>query len=637
MPRITPDKPLGGRYKLISQLGVGGFGRTFLAEDLHLPGHPRCVIKHLKPQSKNDDTLQMARRCFNVEAQVLYHLGSHNQIPQLLAHFEDGQEFYLAQEFIEGEPLTRELAEGKRWSQGRVVVLIKDVLQVLTFVHQQQVIHRDLKPPNLIRRRHDRKIVLIDFGAVKQVSLPDADPDTGLTNLTISIGTQGYMPNEQLAGKPKFCSDVYAVGVLAVQMLTGIHPRHLAEDTNGEVDWHDQAPQVSPELAEVLDQMIRYDFRERYVDAAEALAALEALPASITEQQADYDLLLETIKVGLGGAETTAQSGTTPQINTTTNFSGHSSKAGLEYSNGKDMVTSEEEPLSTAIWLPGESLVHPLQSHRTGLTQAIGRPHFSGANSSATVNPLSHWSRRLFHPWTIAGLLAVGLLFTLGPNLLLQLGIETKQNSNPSKPVSGSKTSSSKDLTDPQQRAIALVEEANQLLGEKQYNKALATFDQAIALNTNNAEAYAGRCETLNQLQRPEQAMVSCSDALAYNPDYAEALWSQGNARLLQKRPYEALALYEDATVLKPEFAPGWVRRGVALQQLGRSAEALVALDRGIELERDSFEAWMTKGEALLNLQRYDAALTAANKALQLQPDDPQALELRQQAKEKAN
>jgi eukaryotic-like serine/threonine-protein kinase len=92
MPRISPDKPLGGRYKIISQLGVGGFGRTFLAEDLHLPGHPRCVIKHLKPQSKNDDTLQMARRCFDVEAQVLYHLGNHDQIPRLLAHFEESQE-----------------------------------------------------------------------------------------------------------------------------------------------------------------------------------------------------------------------------------------------------------------------------------------------------------------------------------------------------------------------------------------------------------------------------------------------------------------------------------------------------------------------------------------------------------------
>ena len=130
-----------GAIKLISQLGVGGFGRTFLAEDLHLPGHPRCVVKQLKPQIRSDDTLQMARRCFNTEAQVLYQLGIHDQIPRLLAHFEENQEFYLAQEYIEGLPLTKELMEGKFWSENQVLFFLKEILTVLAFVHQRQVIH----------------------------------------------------------------------------------------------------------------------------------------------------------------------------------------------------------------------------------------------------------------------------------------------------------------------------------------------------------------------------------------------------------------------------------------------------------------------------------------------------------------
>jgi serine/threonine protein kinase len=114
---MTEAEPLGGRYKIISQLGAGGFGQTFLAEDLHLPGHPRCVVKHLKPQTKEDSTLSMARRLFDTEAQALYQLGDHDQIPHLLAHFEDNQEFYLAQELIEGEPLTQEFAAGQLWSE----------------------------------------------------------------------------------------------------------------------------------------------------------------------------------------------------------------------------------------------------------------------------------------------------------------------------------------------------------------------------------------------------------------------------------------------------------------------------------------------------------------------------------------
>lgn len=200
---MTEAEPLGGRYKIISQLGAGGFGQTFLAEDLHLPGHPRCVVKHLKPQTKEDSTLSMARRLFDTEAQALYQLGDHDQIPHLLAHFEDNQEFYLAQELIEGEPLTEEFAAGQLWSECQVVALLQDILQVLAFVHEKQVIHRDIKPPNLIRRQRDGKVVLIDFGAVKQVSTQAVNPEHQ-TNVTISIGTQGYMPNEQLAGTPRF-------------------------------------------------------------------------------------------------------------------------------------------------------------------------------------------------------------------------------------------------------------------------------------------------------------------------------------------------------------------------------------------------------------------------------------------------
>jgi eukaryotic-like serine/threonine-protein kinase len=656
MPRITPDKPLGGRYKIISQLGVGGFGRTFLADDLHLPGHPRCVIKHLKPQSKSDETLQMARRCFDVEAQVLYHLGSHDQIPRLLAHFEEAQEFYLAQEFIEGEPLTRELANGKPWLQGRVVVLVKDILQVLTFVHQQQVIHRDIKPSNLIRRRQDRKIVVIDFGAVKQVSKPGFDPDTGLTNLTISIGTQGYMPNEQLAGKPKFCSDVYAVGVLAIQMLTGIHPRHFGETSNGEIAWHDCiSPQfpIHPELIEVLDRMVRYDFRERYVDAAAALLALESLPDSVTEVGLELDPVPETIRLdipagtsgisgtngtnGISGtamqAATSPQVVTSQQVETASSFSSSFSRPSIELS--RDKIIPDDEPISTAVWLSSGSM-SPAMPSGTGLTQAVGRPHLTTGNlaTDTTVARSNSWSKRLFHPWAIVGLLSVSLLAAL---LQTQLPFASQKVIDPNaKGGDPTRLIEPDPNLSPAEQAAVYVKEARDLQDQKEFQQAIQAYDQAIAVQPNDAEAHAGRCEAFNQLEQPEDAIVSCNDALAYRPNYPEALWSLGNARLLQKRPYDALKLYEDVTEKQPDFAPGWVKRGVALQALGRSAEALVALDQAIKLERDSAEAWVTKGEALLNLQRYDAALTALTKAVQLQPNDPVAVQLKQKAREKA-
>jgi WD40 repeat protein/tRNA A-37 threonylcarbamoyl transferase component Bud32 len=283
-------KTLSGRYKIVKHLGGGGFGQTYLAEDLQLPGNPLCVVKQLKPQSTDPFTLQTARRLFDREAQTLYKLGNHDQIPRLLAHFEQEQEFYLVQEFIEGNDLKEELPFGKHLSEIQVIALCQEILKILEFVHQQGVIHRDIKPANIIRRKRDGKLVLIDFGAVKQVSAHAAN-SASHTTLTVAIGSPGYMPNEQLSGKPKFCSDIYAVGMLGIQSLTGIPPSQLPEDPKtSEIVWRDKLLQhtldeqlpTNSGLADVLEKMVRYDYRQRYQTTTEALQALQQLCSSST-------------------------------------------------------------------------------------------------------------------------------------------------------------------------------------------------------------------------------------------------------------------------------------------------------------------------------------------------------------------
>jgi len=286
---------LASRYKIVKHLGAGGFGQTFLAQDTQLPGKPLCVVKQLKPQSNDPYTLQVARRLFDTEAKILYKLGDYDQIPRLLAHFEENREFYLVQQFIEGEELSQEMTRGQRWSEVQVIALLQDILKTLAFVHQENVIHRDLKPTNLIRRRMDGKIVLIDFGAVKEI-IPKSTNSVGQSGFTVGIGTLGYMPSEQANGKPKLSSDVYAVGVIAIQALTGLDPGRgqLPEDSKtGEIIWRNYA-QVNPKLANVLDKMVRHDFRQRYPSAAEALQALS--------QQQPIWTRREFIKVaGFGG------------------------------------------------------------------------------------------------------------------------------------------------------------------------------------------------------------------------------------------------------------------------------------------------------------------------------------------------
>ncbi len=268
-------KKLGGRYKITKVLGSGGFGETYVAEDTQRPGYPDCVVKHLRPTSNNPKHLQLARRLFRSEAQSLQRLGEHEQIPRLLAYFEEDGEFYLIQEFISGSMLSEELTIGRHLAEVRLVTLLQDLLQILEFVHQRNVIHRDIKPSNIIVRSHDQKLVLIDFGAVKELHHQLAETD--VATATIGIGTQGYMPPEQCAGNPRLNSDLYAVGMIGVQALTGLPPSQLREDPEtGEVIWRDRAI-VSGALAAILTKLVHRDFRQRYQSATAVLQDLGQL------------------------------------------------------------------------------------------------------------------------------------------------------------------------------------------------------------------------------------------------------------------------------------------------------------------------------------------------------------------------
>lgn len=346
-PNLSPESTLlGGRYQLVQPLGEGGFGRTFKAQDLHMPGHPLCVVKQLKPQVSSAEELKVAQRLFDTEAKVLYRLGSHPQIPGLLAHFEENQDFYLAQDLISGHALTEELS-GQPWPEEQVVTFLGDLLGVLAFVHSQEVIHRDIKPSNLIRRQDDNRIVLIDFGAVKQVSTQLHSHRSGLSH-TISIGTQGYMPSEQLAGRPQFSSDLYAVGILGIQALTGYAPTALHPDPHsGELDWQGYAPQRYPDLLAFLDRLVRYDFRARYSHAAEALAALRQLPHNLSQY-----IPLEAVPVGSRPSSTVRSTQSTPTVAVAP---GHPSfPTAAVHLNRHDVSHSptRASPSSSAAWVP---------------------------------------------------------------------------------------------------------------------------------------------------------------------------------------------------------------------------------------------------------------------------------------------
>jgi serine/threonine-protein kinase len=269
-------KLLDHRYQVIRILATGGFGQTYIAQDTRRPGHPICVVKHLKPANSDSNIFVTAKRLFNSEAETLEKLSNHDQIPRLLAYFDENKEFFLVQEFIDGHTLNEELIPGQPWSETQVMQMLLEILSILEFVHQEGVIHRDIKPDNIIRRAADYKLVLVDFGAVKQLRSPLVAVG-GQQTATVAIGTPGYMPTEQGQGKPRPNSDIYALGIIAIQALTGVPASQLQEDPDtGEMNWQHLIP-INPELVAILTKMVRYHFKERYQTATEALQACQEL------------------------------------------------------------------------------------------------------------------------------------------------------------------------------------------------------------------------------------------------------------------------------------------------------------------------------------------------------------------------
>ena len=266
---------LENRYQIINSLGEGGFGKTFLAKDIQMPSQRKCVIKQLKVVNNNDKVYKFVQEKFAIEAQTLEILGNQTpQIPKLYAYFNCEDQFYLVQEWIEGDTLTEIITKHGKLNESQCIDILKKILPVLETIHQQNIIHRDLKPDNIIVRNIDKLPVLIDFGAVKEM-MGTVFTSSGNMVSSIIIGTPGYMSPEQGIGKPIYSSDLYSLVLSIVYLLTQKHPQELPTDHNtGEVIWQQPELNLSEAFTQILNKALKYNPSDRYPTATEMLQAL---------------------------------------------------------------------------------------------------------------------------------------------------------------------------------------------------------------------------------------------------------------------------------------------------------------------------------------------------------------------------
>jgi serine/threonine-protein kinase len=566
---------LRNRYQIHHFLGSGGFGDTYLAEDLDLPGHPQCVVKHLKPKNSAPSILQAARVLFDREAKVLYDLGNaHDQIPRLFAHIEENNQFYLVQEFVEGHTLSEELIVGQPWSEARVVTLLREILEVLSVVHQRGVIHRDIKPQNLMRRQQDQKIVLIDFGAVKEINALATDAD-GHTTSTIAIGTAGYMPPEQAHGHPQLASDVYAVGVLGIQALLGRMPQQ--DSATGDLIWKETGA-VSSQLARVLEKMTCYHFRDRYASAQIASNALVETVMSLRSKPP-----IQEIPDPNALAKTVVRSRPHPPINT---------------------------PLPEA--LPPEALAK---------TVVDPRPKPKPQNSKSKLIGVA--------AFVITGCTA--LIVILASTFL----VTKSQNSTlTSDPDQETQTNKNQQLyTD----EIKKYDEAIQLnpqdasayynRGLAKYNlgnneEAIQDYDEAIRLNPEFTNAYFNRGLAYYTLENYQEAIPNYDQAIQLNPQDASAYYNRGLAQYKMGEYQEAINNYDEAIKLKPKYTNAYYNRGLAKYDLDNNEGAIKDFDEAILLDPKDANAYYSRGNARYNLKDNQGALKDYDEAIRLSPEN---------------
>jgi serine/threonine protein kinase len=263
---------LAKRYQIRSLLSSGGFGVTFLARNVYLPGQPLCIVKKLAPTVSDPKLIDRAYQQFDLEALSLSRLGTHAQVPCLLDYFRLGTEVYLVQEYIPGLVLNQVVRKQGTFTEAAVEQFLTQMLHLLEYIHSHHLIHRDIKPENIILCQTDRRFVLVDFGAVE-----DLDPATANRHLNArqAIGTPRFAPPEQLAGRAVYASDLYALGMTCIYLLTGQEPSQFATDPHTcELMWAGEI-EISDGLRETIDKTIQVSLTDRYHSATQVLTALE--------------------------------------------------------------------------------------------------------------------------------------------------------------------------------------------------------------------------------------------------------------------------------------------------------------------------------------------------------------------------
>jgi serine/threonine protein kinase len=561
-PLTKVGKILGDRYKISEFLG-GSVGRyTYLAENTARSYQSHCIIKQLTPPKDDKEDKNRILR----ELKVLEKLGSYQRIPQLLDHFEIEEDFYLVQEYIEGQPLSQILRQRTCLTEGKVIILLKEVLTTLDFIHENRVIHRDIKPSNLIWQTdpdetESDRCFLIDFGGVKEIIKRKTNGTTSSSGLTKSIGTKGYMSPEQMAGRPIFASDIYGLGITAIQALTGQSPQEFtSHPQTGAMIWPNEVT-FDKKLVKILEKMTCLDLDKRYSSAKEVLKDLRKLE----------------------GFSTRFSFSSAPRSSILTLTGGGIIIIGGLFFYGLNLNQTAFLLRKGDLELNNKNYQSAIRYYDDALNKA---PPFA----SSILN---------FERAFLQKALAYSALGEL--EKMLQT-CETAINFRPESPHGWNCKGTALDELGRQEEAIQ-------------------SFHKAIQKDPNSFEAWHNRGLLYAELNNKIQAEADLKQAIQLNPNTSYVSWNDLGKLYYRFQDYpQAIDAYQEAVRLKADYLPSWIGLGNTYSKLIEYQAAIDAYDRAIAINPKSDEAWYSKGLASEALERYQNAYDFYDQARVINP-----------------
>ena len=630
-PLLKIKQIVGGRYLITQYMDNNGGIQTYLADNLHRQYQSPCSVKQIELPVYGDSKIKIERR-FAEELLILQRIGYHEQIPQLWDHFEENDEFYLVQEYVRGDSLAQKIAQQKL-STVEIVQILRSALAVLEFIHSNRIIHRNLKPDNLIVRDRDSQVVLTNFGILTDLK---TRPNATLSH-SYSQERKNYCSPEQIAGRPTVSSDLYALGMTVIEAFTLAKPEtFIRNEQTGKLLWA-QNLDLDRRLTEIVDKMVALDLGQRYQSAQKILDDLQKInttrlrsiktPGIISESSAFKFSALPVI-VGVLGILCLVAS---------IEFAFPIVRPTYYWYRGKKSLPEEPQIalniFTKAIDLKPQS--HLAWSAKADALSALDRyPQALEAYIQATqLNPDSvrDWKKRgdtLYrlekYTEAIAAYNRALELDRDNGELYNRKGRALYQLQQYESALAMQQTALEIDRFN----ARFLSDRAKSLLALKRYYNALTTFNRVQAIEPDKIQLWQDKFLVLEALNRPQEARKLSREVnngyikmLQEQPE-DESIWlNQGNFFATSKMYQKAVDSYEQAIELKPNFYEAWLGLGKALIELGQDPEAITTIDKALQIRPQSYRAMLARGLAYQNQNDLTTAIANYNRAIEINPN----------------